>query len=133
MTMPMATSDVRIGNIGGTVDVSALPPYVYAVGEFYWNPTHSWFSVPHMNLGPVPTENMAAELPSLDRLRSFVEAARMRFVREMAYGLLESAVHSYENGDWEQLGQAIVEWASTLEIEADPALMRRLHRRRATT
>ncbi len=77
-------------------------------------------------------ESILLELPPLEQLATFIQSARASFVREMAYGLLESAIRSYDNADWDELGQAIVDWAATLELEADKDLTQRLRRRRST-
>lgn len=73
---------------------------------------------------PIPFESIKSELPPLEQLHSFIQAARASFARELAYGLLESAILSYESRNWDELGQAIVDWASTLELEADRPLTR---------
>ena len=74
-------------------------------------------------------DSLAQELPSVEVIRELVSRRPASFVRDMAYSLLVSAVRAHDTGDLESLGQSVVNWASTLEVEGDATLRRRLRRR----
>ena len=76
------------------------------------------------------SDSLAQEVPSLPIIQNWITTARVHFVREMAYALVEAAIESHDTAEWDTLGQAVVDWASTLEIEADKRLRRRMTRRR---
>ena len=73
---------------------------------------------------------ISPELPSPQNLETLINTARVRFVREMAHSLLISAIESHDAGDWDSLAQVVVDWGSTLELEGDINLRRRMQRRR---
>jgi len=73
--------------------------------------------------------SLTLELPSEHAIREWISMCPSQFTRDMAYGLLTIAVHAYDSGDLDSLGQAVVDWASTLELEADRKVVRRMRRR----
>lgn len=75
-------------------------------------------------------ESLALEVAPDEILRGWIDCCRPQFVRDMAYGLLTSAIHSYDSGDLDILGQAVVDWTSTLELEADRQVVQRMQRRK---
>jgi hypothetical protein len=73
--------------------------------------------------------SLVLEVAPYDTIKEWLGRCRTKFAREMAYGLVTSAIHSYDNGDLDGLGQAVVDWTSTLELEADRKVVRRMRRR----
>jgi len=73
--------------------------------------------------------SLSSEVPPNHAINDWVNSARVSFIRQMTYGLVVAAVQSYDSGDWDALGQAIVDWTSTLELEADRPTRRRIERR----
>lgn len=73
--------------------------------------------------------SLVLEVAPYDTIKDWLGRCRTQFAREMAYGLVRTAIHSYDNGDLDGLGQAVVDWTSTLELEADRKVVRRLRRR----
>jgi len=77
----------------------------------------------------ISQSSLSLELPSDHTIREWISYCPSQFSRDMAYGLLASAVRAYDSGDLDSLGQAVVDWASTLELEADRKVVRRMRRR----
>lgn len=73
--------------------------------------------------------SLLIEVAPYETIKEWLGRCRTQFAREMAYGLVRSAIHSYDNGDLDGLGQAVVDWTSTLELEADRKVVRRMRRR----
>lgn len=78
-------------------------------------------------------DNLAEELPDAVTLREQIGRCPPSVVRQMAYELMQAAVKAHATSDLNALGQTMVDWASTVEIEQDAALRRRLARRRTTS
>ena len=80
----------------------------------------------------VQRELLALEVPTPNVITEWLDHCPARFARDMANGMLIAAIRSYDTGDWEGLGQAVVDWAATLELEADKKLARRLRKQLTT-
>lgn len=70
------------------------------------------------------------DMAAPEHLSELIGVCSHKFLREMAFGLITSVVQSHHRGDWDMLGQAVVDWLSTLELEADRPTTRRMLRRR---
>lgn len=73
--------------------------------------------------------SLTLEIAPLSTMKQWISSCRVQLARDMALGLVSSAIHAYDTGDLDSLGQAIVDWSSTLEVEADKNLFRRVQRR----
>jgi len=72
---------------------------------------------------------LAEEIPSFDQIKILLNKAGSEFLRDMALALIMTGVRAHGTRDWDALAQSIVNWVSTLEVEGDVALKRRLRRR----
>jgi len=73
--------------------------------------------------------SLVIEVAPYERIQEWLDRCRTQFAREMAFGLVVSAIQSYDSGDFNALGQAVVDWTSTLELEVDKKVVRRMRRR----
>ena len=74
--------------------------------------------------------SLGTEVAPNHAIKNWLVTARVSFLREMTYGILSAAIQSYDSADWDSLGQAVVDWTSTLELEADRPSIRRMERRK---
>ena len=82
-----------------------------------------------MSVSSAIEASLSLEIAPVSTMKKWISGCRVQLARDMAFGLVCSAVHAYDTGDLDSLGQAIVDWSSTLEVEADNNLLRRVERR----
>ena len=126
--MPQPVSPEHRVNFGDAMATTGvvIPP---GMGEVY--ETMDAARYPDVGIDDTPSSDLTSledALAPLVLLRSWAGACPTRFARDMAYGLLEAGFVAYESRDFDSLGEALVRWGATLQIEADRPLARRLRR-----